>query len=300
MSNPLRNDRVSIVVPLEREAQLFEDTLLSVLENADEDCEVIAVHNGTYEDPFDLASELAIVTARSNSLVDLVRDAFDSTTAPLVHLVTSGMKVQAGWLHAAMDRFEDDSIGAIVPCQERTPVCAAGWEDTKSRLCQPVDTQAGPVDGFFLGGVVLRRQLLGELLDAVAPALNDPIAVAYAFSGLVRRSGWKIQAAKGFSLQMENAFVSEDVSDFARGQTLASIAAHLFSAARVPSFGASLKDVFLGESSFGETLGMRKYRDNLAAIRRSIDPACVSTADDVARRARLQRFEADTPLRRAA
>ncbi len=302
MSNALRNHRVSVIVPLEREHQLFEDTLLSVLENADDDCEIVAVHNGSYEDPFELAGELALVTARSSNLVDQVRDAFDSTTAPLVQILTSGTKVHPQWLDSAIESFDEDTVGAIVPQQQRDRRRgnAAGWNDTSARLCQPVDTQTGSIDGFFLGGVVIRRHLLKDLLEAVAPAMNHPIAVAYAFGGLLRRSGWSIRVAKGFEVDCSQSVTFEDASDFDRGQLLGSIQAHLFSSNHVPSLGSSMMTAVFGESSVGEALGMAKHRNRLAATRRAIDVACVATPDEVARRTRIQSVPVEAPFRRAA
>ncbi|OYP37380.1 hypothetical protein CGZ80_05355 [Rhodopirellula sp. MGV] len=302
VSNALRNDRVSVIVPLERDNQLFEDTLLSVLESADENCEVIAVHNGSYEDPFELASELAIVTARSNNLVDLIRDAFDATSSPVIHLLTSGMKVRSGWMDSALAQFDDPAVGALVPRQsrDRETGCATAWKNTDARLCQPIDAKVGKVEGFYLGGVMLRRQLLDDLLTAVAPAMNDPITIAYAFSGLVRKSGWDIQVDQSFQIEMQSAVFPEDISDFARGQLLGAIHAHLFGSTRVPSFGASLKGALFGEGSMGEAMGMKKHQGNMAAVRRAIDPTVVATADDFARRLKLRSFAGEAPLRRAA
>ena len=286
-----RAPRVSIVIPLQRDEKLFEETLLSVLENRLAGCQIVAVHNGTYTDPFDLSDEVSFVTARSSNLVDLVRDAFDATAAPLVHVLGAGMKATPGWLDEAFDRFDDADVAAVAPALA-DPVSGrtvgSGWSDIAGRLCHPnADHRgqgvAGQLSGFFLNAFFIRRRLFGNLLDAVAPAMNDSVAVSYAFGCLLKRGGWKIDVAGGSQIDASEMVSISDESDFARGQCLAAIRARVLSGQPLPSFGELLRTALFGSSSLGEMTGMLRHRTGMALIRRAIDPDSVPTIDQSAR-----------------
>ena len=53
--------RLSIVVFCFHDTQLLEETLVSVLQNRPDNSEVLVMHDGTYEDPYDLADELSLI-----------------------------------------------------------------------------------------------------------------------------------------------------------------------------------------------------------------------------------------------
>lgn len=298
-----RPARVSIVIPLQRDEKLFEETLLSVLENQTDDCQIIAVHNGTYADPFELSDEVSFVTARSSNLTDLVRDAFDVTTAPFVHVLGTGMRAQADWLEHALQPFDNPQVGAVAPTlidQSGRAVEGAHWTDSDGRFCQSRSGRVakGPLSGFFVSAFFARRHLLGNLLDAVAPAMSDPIAVSYAMGCLMKRAGWKFASADGCCIEAEDALATADDSDMARGQCLGAIRNRVLPGEPVPGRVAMLREALLGSSSVGEMIGMMRYRNSLSAVRRAIDPDSVPSANDRAQVVNLPSAEA--PLRREA
>ncbi|QDV41740.1 hypothetical protein Enr13x_15830 [Stieleria neptunia] len=298
-----RPARVSIVIPLQRDEKLFEETLLSVLENQTDDCQIIAVHNGTYADPFELNDEVSFVTARSSNLTDLVRDAFGVTSAPVVHVLGTGMRAQADWLDRALEPFDNARVGAVAPTlidPAGRPVEGAHWADSGGRFCQSRSglVPTGPLSGFFVNAFFARRHLLGNLLDAVAPAMSDPIAVSYAMGCLMKRAGWKLASADGCRVEAEDALESPDHSDMARGQCLGAIRHRVLPGEPAPGRGAMLREALLGSSSVGEMIGMMRYRNSLSAVRRAIDPDSVPAADDTAHVINLP--AAETQLHRDA
>lgn len=305
MPKLLRDPRVSIVIPLQRDEQLFEATLLSVLENQPADCQIVAAHNGTYSDPFELADEVTFVTARSSNLVDLIRDAFDATTAPIVHVIGTGVKAGRDWMDEALACFDESDVAAVAPTlvdEETNQVGCAGWSDTAGRLCQPQRsaTRHGSVNapnGFYLNTCLIRRRLLGDLLNAVAPAMNDPIAVSYAAGCLLKRSGWKIKSTGGIPLITDASVMLEDESDQDRGLCLSAIRSRILPSAAAPGFLSMLRSATLGDSSVGEMIGMLRHRGGIAAMRRSIDPESVSTVEEIASTLRMDSHE---PARRRA
>ena len=55
--------RLSIVVFCFHDSQLLEETLVSVLQNRPDNSEVLVMHDGTYEDPYDLVDEVRFIEA---------------------------------------------------------------------------------------------------------------------------------------------------------------------------------------------------------------------------------------------
>ncbi|MCA9136299.1 MAG: hypothetical protein KDB00_06060 [Planctomycetales bacterium] len=290
MLKVLRDPRVSIVIPLQRDEQLFEATLLSVLENQPADCQILAAHNGTYSDPFQLGDEVTFVTARSSNLVDLVRDAFGATTAPIVHVIGTGMKASTDWLDPAIASFTESDVAAAAATlvsEQTTQIHSTGWCDTPGRYCQPQraaerDRRTDALNGFFLDACFVRRDLLGELLDAIAPAMNDPVAFSYAAGCLLKRSGWKISTSFDSQIFADPTVLPEDHSDLDRGVCLASIRSRVIPDVPRASFVSMLQSAILGPGSLAEMLGMLRHRGGISAMRRAIDPDCVSTPDEIA------------------
>ncbi len=63
--------RLSIVIPVVGDPRHLDDTLVSVLQNRPDDCEILVVHNRPYDDPYELSDEVRFVEARRGSrLVD--------------------------------------------------------------------------------------------------------------------------------------------------------------------------------------------------------------------------------------
>ena len=300
-----RIPRVSVVVPLQRDEKLFEETLLSVLENRADGCEILAVHNGTYSDPFDLGDEVRFVVARSSNLVDLIRDAFDATHAGIVHVLGTGIRATPDWTLAAIDAFSDNNVAAVIPSLADRGGVSAGWSDTPGRLCEPFRSAAtasrtGQNQGFFLNTFFARRRVLGNLLEAVAPAMNDPVAVSYAFGCLLKRAGWKVSECRDSQVDAAQAVDLDDDSDMQRGQCLAAIRSWVLESPAPLSTMAMLSSALMGSSSIGEMVGAMRHRGTLPAIRRAIDPQSITSADEMSRLHRLPTSTSDVPLRRAA
>ena len=72
-TNPI--PQLSIVVPVFGDSAAFEATLVSVLENQPSCSEVIVAHDGSYDDPFDLADEVRLVESQASTFGSLVGSA---------------------------------------------------------------------------------------------------------------------------------------------------------------------------------------------------------------------------------
>ena len=112
----LRGLTLSIVIPTPGDSGALEETLLSVLENRPEGCEVVVALGCEYDDPWNLAEEVRFVRAPEGSgLVGCVTAGVQATTGDVVHLLAAGWKATPGWADAALARFEDATTGAVIP-----------------------------------------------------------------------------------------------------------------------------------------------------------------------------------------
>ncbi|MEM0927481.1 MAG: hypothetical protein AAGJ83_15650, partial [Planctomycetota bacterium] len=136
--------------------------------------------------------------------------------------------------------------------------------------------------GFHLDAFVVRTRLFKELLEAVAPAVNDPIACAFAFGCLLRRREWEVGTASDSVIDASLAPEFTDGSDSERGACLAAIERRVLGHTSL-SKTAILREAFLGQSSLAESWGAIRSQSTLPAIRRLIDPECVSHVSELAR-----------------
>lgn len=114
--------RFTILVPCFSNERLLEQTLLSILSASPSDAEVVVVDRSGYRDPYGLGvSELRLVKAPARaSLCDMLQLGFAEATAPIVHLIGSGLEVKSHWYEAALSWFDDDQIGCVAPaCWEK-------------------------------------------------------------------------------------------------------------------------------------------------------------------------------------
>ncbi len=108
--------RLSIVIPAVHGAQALEETLLSVLENRPEQCEVIVALACEYDDPWNLREEVTFVRAPADaSTVGCVNLGISSASGEIVHVLSAGWKATPGWTDLALERFADPAIAAVIP-----------------------------------------------------------------------------------------------------------------------------------------------------------------------------------------
>ena len=123
--------RLTIVIPAVDGIPSLESTLVSVLENRPDACEVIVVLNQAYDDPYELKDEVRFVRADAGAgLAACAAMGVAHSRAPVVHLLASGCEVSDGWAAAALEHFDDPQVGAVAPLvidkQDRRTVHAAG------------------------------------------------------------------------------------------------------------------------------------------------------------------------------
>jgi hypothetical protein len=188
--------RLSIIIPVVGDLKRLEDTLVSVLENRPDDCQVVVALNRPYDDPYGLSGEVCFVEAPlGGDLVATINAGICAARAPIVHLLTCGAEVGPDWIDAALDCFADPAVAAVAPLvlDKGNPsrVLAAGVQyhpggavrrlarDRSPDEVQPqCDAFCGPdlLAAFYrkeaLSGVGLFDHTLGGLLSGAEMALS--------------------------------------------------------------------------------------------------------------------------------
>ena len=105
--------KLSIVIPAPADTQALEETLVSVLENRPDHCEVIVALGCEYADPWNIGDEVQFVRAEGSGCVACVNAGIAASTGSVVHLLAAGWKATPGWTDAALARLRDRSVGAV-------------------------------------------------------------------------------------------------------------------------------------------------------------------------------------------
>lgn len=107
--------RLTIVIPCLGPCEQFEDTLVSVLQNRPERCEIIVCLREAYSDPYHLRGEVSFTHVESSRLVDLINDGVEQARGDIIHLLACGTEVREGWTQPALRHFADPRIAAVAP-----------------------------------------------------------------------------------------------------------------------------------------------------------------------------------------
>ncbi len=303
--------RVSIVVPHLGDDHAFEDTLVSVLENRPTDSDVWVVHDGGYDDPFDLGDEVQFLTSRGGSLPELIATAADAVQGRFIHVLGAGVRATAEWTDHALLMFEQDDAAVVAPVAKQTvdgPIVAAGWTNSSGRLVAPLASgkrQLGRRDASIVRGACLtasfwRRE---ELLAATHALTTDSVSAAqFAWSRLLCRQGWRCLIAEesivlaeesmlGFTPSMTRGATLRSLVSAIEGSTFAGTAMSVGLAA----FSNLLKPRVWGEIT-GEALSLFVEAPDVRALQ--LDE--VSSPEDRIATIRIPQPVVATALRRAA
>ena len=138
--------RLSIIIPVLGNPAQMEDTLVSVLENRPPECEILAILNRRYEDPYDLKDEVRFVeVARESRLIDMVNTGIGLSRAAIVQLLPCGVQASEGWADAALAHFNDPQMGAVAPIvvdrhnPQRVVAAGAIYRSTSGKLRRLAD-----------------------------------------------------------------------------------------------------------------------------------------------------------------
>ena len=220
--------RLSIVIPVLGDPRQLDDTLVSVLENRPDHCEILVVHNGPYDDPYHLGDEVVLVEApRGAGLAECLNQGLSASRAAVVHVLSCGVEVRPGWTDAALRRFRDPdvaAVAAVVLAGDDRSVFSAGMayrtEGTPWKLAHgrsPADSAADQqhLCGPDLLAAFYRRSVL-EVLDGFSLSAGDATTAIDAALAL-RYAGFRCLLEPECQVRVNAAAASERLN-FARGR----------------------------------------------------------------------------------
>lgn len=301
--------RVSIVVPVGGVLSDFETSLVSVLEHLPADAEVIVTHDGSYDDPFDLAEEVRFVSTGSSDWGDLIRVVGAEARGRFVHLIGGGVRATDGWTAAGIAAFDDPEVGmtASVLRGPRGEIVSVGWRDTDARLGEPVLAGSDRLDRRLAAGVMApslyasfwRRETLRGLSGRYRGV--DAAEAEYALGKLARLDGWRCDPAVDCETRCERDVLETDRPTFRRGQTHRAIHQRLHGGGWGDALVAAGRGVLaaaLGRGGFGEALGQAAAARIAADIKSRVKPNVVESTES--ERLLPIGHRSQSPLRRAA
>jgi hypothetical protein len=94
----------------------LETTLVSVLANRPQDCEILVALSTPYDDPYGLKDEVVFVNAPPRaSYTECANLGMRASQGAVVHLLSAGLEVAEGWADVALQRFRDANVAAVTP-----------------------------------------------------------------------------------------------------------------------------------------------------------------------------------------
>ncbi len=155
--------RLSIIVPHLHDDSGLELTLLSILENREQDYEVLIAHDGRYRDPYGLdQDEVILIQSQANaSCSEQLNLAIAAACSPVVQVLLPGVTVRSNWCDEALERLRDRSVSAVcMPIADTASneVYLGVSSDSlpHRRITQSPKNVAGPL---LCGGVFRKRTL---------------------------------------------------------------------------------------------------------------------------------------------
>lgn len=108
--------RLSIIIPWQDDTSAFEDTLVSVLQNRPEHCEILVVHPPEYQDPYDLGDEVCFLVSPARREIDRINLGIEAARGDFVHVLRCGLEAVEGWVEPALARFDEgEEVASVAP-----------------------------------------------------------------------------------------------------------------------------------------------------------------------------------------
>lgn len=219
-----RVPRLSVVVPHISSEAALEQTLLSLLENRDRNCEVIVAHCGDYVDPYQLDSdEVTMVSLSGASCTGLINEGIACSVGSIIQVILPGTTVVNRWYADALEDFDDYQIGAMasaISC-ENISVPVLGLQ-TRQLPRHQWATMRDKNESVFpiLNGGYWRRKLL-SCLDGLL-SCDSLMAAETELAAALQAMEVDVEIHDEVTLNCEQLTYSE--SGYSQGQQLAKIA----------------------------------------------------------------------------
>ncbi len=281
--------RLSIIVPVGSDIPAFENTLISVLENRPEHCEIIVAHSGNYDDPFMLADEVEFLVTASTRLARIVAEAANVARGHIVHVLAEGIIATEDWTEPALELFEQHDTAIVAPVirdRETGDIVNAGWFDSAARLCHGLAAgqnevrrrDINRVDGAYLQASFWRRDVLASLENTFDSA--STLESVYAHTLVAQVAGWRSAMATNSNVYSDNIPEEWTTSSFSRGQRLRAIhdCIHGISSGTASCVQSLLRNM-LRPSRYAECLGQAASSLSASGVRKRLNQETVVSVE---------------------
>ena len=180
---------LTIIIPLleETDTDLFEATLVSILENRPEEDDILVINAAGYDNCYDLTQEEGVVFLPADpqtGLIDAINIGIRNSDTPFVCPVLCGCEVAEDWARPALARLDDDRAAVVIPKTRKITssgreLASFGYALSRDGVLLPLRSgrlPAGSLAAPTLAGAFFRRQTVLEL-GLFQPALG-PMAFA--------------------------------------------------------------------------------------------------------------------------
>jgi len=184
---------LAIVVPAPNADEQMEETLVSILENRPDDCEIVVALGFRYDDRWGIGEEVRFVQAPVGSgLLTCANLGIAATAAPVVHLLAAGWRATPGWTDAAVARLATGDVAAVVPvtvaADDRERPVATGIRVTRGGRRLEVQARHGTVDATARpdGPCLEAGFWRAEVIAAVGPGFATVCGESHADADMAR------------------------------------------------------------------------------------------------------------------
>lgn len=204
---------LTIIIPLlkETDIELFEATLVSILENRPEEDDILVVNAAGYDNCYDLTQEEGVIFCTADPetrLIDAINIGVRHSDTPFICPILCGCRVEEDWADSALLHFEDSATSVVIPKIRRIvspgrELASFGHALTSDGVLKPLRSgklPAGslPVPG--MGGTFFRRRPVLDL-GLFQPELGDFALADMAF--LIKQAGGQVDYEPGTVLSYD-------------------------------------------------------------------------------------------------
>lgn len=175
--------RLSIIVPHLQDDSGLESTLLSLLENRIDDCEILVAHTGGYRDPYGLQEDEVILIESSPqaTMADQLNLATKTACSSNIQYLLPGATVTANWADEALELLRDSTVSSVcVPVRDGSADAVFIGIDSRSLPHRRVTDQLRYCASPLLCGGIFRKKMLSNIGGWFGPTVRETAEIEYA------------------------------------------------------------------------------------------------------------------------
>ncbi len=218
--------RLSVILPHISTESALEQTLLSLLEHRDRQCEIIVVHAGNYSDPYHLANdEIVLVESDQQQSTSMLNEGIFAATGQVIQILFPGTEVDGIWYRDVIEAFEDYQVAAVssgIHCTSLRSNITGIRASQLPRHQLSSDRDVGETVYPILNGGYFRRKLMTCLNGLIEE--DNLVAAETELAAAIQSLGVCVQRYEETRLRTDQLIPGHSENGYAEGQHLGRIA----------------------------------------------------------------------------